>query len=430
MKKYINIIFSLALLSVGTTQVSAQVLDSSFSYKEIDYTTFVRLVGKNNLAYSAEKFNVDIAEAEILQARVFPDPELSFEASDNGQRRMKMGYGFASELSWTVELGGKRHARLDVAKDQVQMTRLLLEDYFRNLRADATLAYLTALQNKMLLDVQQTSYEQMKKLAEADSIRYRLGSISQVDARQSKLEASTMLNEVFAAEAEWKSALADLSTLLGDEQIDFLWNPTGDLKGLGRDFVLSEIIGEAKMNRADLQAALQQKNLSASLLKLAKANRAIDLGLSLGMDYASYVNNVIAPTPSMTTVKVGVSVPLKFSNKHPAEVRSAQWGMLQAEKEHKQTALVIQSEVTQAYHGYQAAQKQVAQFEAGLLTDAQAILDGKIYSYQRGESSLLELLDAQRTYIEVQQNYYVTQYNCAAALVELERAVGIWDINF
>jgi cobalt-zinc-cadmium efflux system outer membrane protein len=43
---------------------------------------------------------------------------------------------------------------------------------------------------------------------------------------------------------------------------------------------------------------------------------------------------------------------------------------------------------------------------------------------------LLEVLNAQRTYNEVQQRYYQTLYSYAAALVELEKAAGIWDINF
>ncbi|MFQ3574819.1 MAG: TolC family protein, partial [Cytophagales bacterium] len=62
--------------------------------------------------------------------------------------------------------------------------------------------------------------------------------------------------------------------------------------------------------------------------------------------------------------------------------------------------------------------------------DAKLVLDGKIYSYQRGETSLLEVLNAQRTFIGVQQAYYQTLFAYAAALVELERVVGIWDLEF
>lgn len=428
-KKYIKLLLGLIFLSISCT-VHSQKIDTAFAKKPIDYLTYINLVGKNNLAYSAEKFNINIADAAIQTSRIFPDPELGFGWFDNGQRRMKMGYGFNSALSWTLEMGGKRKARIEVARNQAQLSRLLLDDYFRNLRADATLAYLLAIQNRIVLDVESDSYLQMKKLAESDSIRFKLGVITQVDARQSKLEAGTMLNDVFSAEAEWKTSLANLSLLSGKAKDSSLWYPQGDFSGFERQFSLQDLIIEGQNNRADLKAALQSKNVSQSLLKQAKADRVMDLGLSFGINNASYVRNTIAPTPAMTTVNAGISIPLKFSNNRSGELRAAQYGTLQAEATYKQTELQIQTEVTQAYFNYIAAQKQVNQFKYGLLTEAKAILEGKIYSYKRGQSSLLEVLNAQRTYNDVQHDYYGALYNYAVALVEVERATGIWDINF
>jgi cobalt-zinc-cadmium efflux system outer membrane protein len=73
--------------------------------------------------------------------------------------------------------------------------------------------------------------------------------------------------------------------------------------------------------------------------------------------------------------------------------------------------------------------QQVKRYDEELLTQAQMVIDGKIYSYNRGETSLLEVLDAQRTYNELQTGYIETLYNCLASLVELERNAGIWDIK-
>lgn len=63
------------------------------------------------------------------------------------------------------------------------------------------------------------------------------------------------------------------------------------------------------------------------------------------------------------------------------------------------------------------------------LAQAKQVVDGKKYSYERGETSLLEVLDAQRTYDSVQTLYYETLFSYSAALVELERSIGIWDIK-
>lgn len=84
----------------------------------------------------------------------------------------------------------------------------------------------------------------------------------------------------------------------------------------------------------------------------------------------------------------------------------------------------------QAYWSYELCSKQVEQYDNGLLRQAAEVMEGKNYSYQRGEVSLLEVLDAQRTYDEVQAQYIETLFNYSVALVELERAVGLWDITF
>lgn len=406
------------------------IIDTLFSKQTISYPDFIGLVGKNNLSYAAEKFNLNIAEANILTAGIFPDPELGFGWFDNGQRRMNMGYGFSSELTWTLELGGKRKARIELAKSESELTKYLLQDYFRNLRADATINYLAAMLNKLLLDVQLNSYQTMNQLAKSDSIRFKLGSITQLDARQSKLEAVKMLNDVYQAEAEWKATLVNLSVLLGLKQTDTLFIAIGDFGRFDRIFNMQDLITAAQNNRADLLAAMQNRNVSQNILKLAKANRVMDLGLNGGVGYSSYNRNVVAPTPGFTTLNAGISIPLKFSNNRPGELKAAYYTNQQAELQYRQIELQIQTEITQAYFNYQALQKQVQQFNNGLLTEAKAVLDGKIYSYQRGETSLLEVLNAQRTYNEVQQAYYQTLYNYAVALVELERAAGIWDINF
>ncbi len=421
-------IFCVCLFAIHY-QCLAQI-DTTFNKITIGYADYISLVGKNNLGYVAEKFNIDIAEANIESAKVFPDPELGIGWFDNGQRRMNMGYGYSAQVGWVLELGGKRKARIELAKSEKEVIQLLLLDYFRNLRADATISFLAALQNKFLLDVLLNSYQTMYRLAQSDSIRFRSGAITQLDARQSKLEAQTMLNDVFQAEAEWKASLADLALLLGQKQKDSLFVALGSFNNFERNFDLADLIATAQSNRADLLAALRSKNIAQNLLNLAKANRVIDLGLVTGIGYASYDRNVVAPTPSFTPITAGIAIPLKFSNNRSGELKAAYYNALQTETRYQQAEVQIQAEVTQAYFQYQATRKQVQQFNNGLLEESRAVLDGKIYSYQRGETSLLEVLNAQRTYNETQLAYYQTLFNNAAALVELERAAGIWDINF
>ncbi|HHW81154.1 MAG TPA: TolC family protein [Bacteroidales bacterium] len=423
----------IALLLLLGLDISAQTDTISNNYyveKPIDYNTYLNLIIDNNLSFAAEKFNVDIAEANVKSAHSFPDPELSFEGTDNGERRMKMGYEFAASLDWTLELGGKRKARIELAKSESEVSKSLLEDFFRNLRAEATLKYLIALRNERLYNSQLEAYNNMQEIARADSLRYQFGEISEVTARQSKLEARTIFNSVLEAESEYQNSMLDLMLLVNKQPGDTILKPIGDFDRFNRDFLLQDLIITAQNNRSDFLAALQNKSVAKRLIDLERANRKIDLGLSVGVEYASYVRNVVAPTPSHTPVSVGISIPLKFSNKHNSELRIAKFNQQQIEYEYAQIENQIEIGVIQAFRQYNSMRRQLKAFNDGILEEAKSILDGRIYSYKRGENSLLEVLDAQRTYNEIQQNYHDTLFKTAAALVELEKSAGIWDIAF
>lgn len=428
MKKTINIknafllLFCITLPALLFAQTNATI-------KPLSYIEFLNRIGQYNLDYNAALLELDIALAEAESAKVFEDPTLSFEATDNGERKMQMGYEFESSLEWTLGLGGKRKARINAAQSQVELTKTLLSDYFKNLRADATLQFLKTSKEKSILDVKINSYETMKKLAHSDSIRFELGDIMEIDTRQSKLEAISLLNEVTQQEADWKNALYELNNLMGHQELDSLYYPNEKLNDSNKAYDLQNLITIAQENRDDLKTALQNKKLNQELLKLVKAERKTDLGLSIGVGNSTVAHNEIAPTPAFTSLSAGISIPLKFSNKNKGELKAAQYAVDQSDILYKASERNLKTEVYQAYGQFKASQKQLKQFDLDLLESAQRILKGKTYSYQRGETSLLEVLDAQRTFNEVQENYYETQYAYGVALVELQRVVGIWDIN-
>lgn len=423
MKKIIFILISIFIVVVA----KAQVVDEYVA--PISYSQYLDLVIKNNVEYAAERLNVDIAKANIRAAGVIPDPELTIEGTDNGERKMQMGYEIGASLDWTMELGGKRRARVELAKSESDLAISLLDNFYRELRAEATLEFLSALRNENLYNTQLEAYENMNKLAMADSLRYLFGEISQVTARQSKLESRTLLNEVMRAETEWINGLLYLDKYVNKETNDTILKPMGDFSAFDRDFVLEDLIITAQNNRSDLLAALQNVEVARKVVRLERANRKIDLGLNLSVSHATYAHNEVAPTPAHTPISVGVSIPLKFSNRRNSGLKVAQFQRRQAEYSYAQIENEIAIEVSQAYRLYNTMRSQLKQFDDGILEEAKIILDGRIYSYNRGENSLLEVLDAQRTYNDIREQYFETLYNTAAALVELERSVGIWDIN-
>lgn len=428
--KWISLLVTCFLLLWVCPNAVAQVQKAQLPSQKITYHDFLNRIGTQNLGYIAEKYNLDIADAEVEAAKIFPDPELSFGWVDNGERRMEMGYGFEAELSWDLELGGKRKARKNLANSQRVLATLELQNYFQELRAEATIAFLESLQHRMLVDVKQDSYESMKQISKSDSIRFTLGQISKVESVQSRLETKSMKNEVADAENDWENSLLELKKMFASRQADSLYIPEGNFEKFDRLFDLTELVQTARNQRTDYLVAKQNQTVSSNEVRLAQAERVVDLGLSLGVENNSFVRNAVAPTPGHTAVKAGISVPLKFSNKKDAALKTALYEQKQAELEYRDVELELEKEIAQALRTYLTKQKQIQLFEQSMLAEAKEVLDGITYSYQRGASSLLEVLNAQRTYNETREAYVEARFDYAVALVELEKAVGIWDIEF
>jgi len=423
MKKYI-LILSILLIIPYCSNAQEEI---PFKHYNIGFSEYLEMVKNHNLEFAAEKLNISIAEAAVEASKVFNDPFLSFDVTSDSENRLRAGYGFSSELVKTIDLGGERKARIDLSRSEKDLTAALVNDYLRNLQADATLFYIEAMKHRQLFLVRYNSYQTMKKLAEADSIRYKLGSIMEIDAIQSKLETGILRNELIHAISEWKNSLWDIAVLTGSSKNDTLFLPSSHLHEVSRDFVLEKLINEALNNRADLQAALLNKNVSRNALQLTKKERNTDIDVKVGFSN-SYLTGM--GSPSATGLTAGIAVPLRFSNLYKGDIKMAEARIEQAENLYDHAELKIRSEITQAWEYYMDYCRQVENFTNGLLENAESVRKGKIYSYQRGETSLLEVLNAQRTYNDIQTAYYETRFNQAAALIELEKASGIWDISF
>jgi outer membrane protein, heavy metal efflux system len=419
-------IFIVTILFLKLYSLSAQE-EVPFKHYNLPFKEYIELVRTHNLQFAAEKLNINISEAAIEAARVFNNPYLSLDWTREKENRISTGYGFSSELGKTIDIGGKRKARIDLSKSEKELTTALVADYFRNLRAEATLFYLEAMKHRQLFIVRNNSYQTMKKLAEADSIRYKLGSIMEIDAIQSKLETGILHNELIHAISEWKNSLWDISLMTGIAKTDTLFLPSSHLHNVSRKLELSRLITEALNNRADLQAALLNKDVSQKALRLTRKERNTDIDLKAG-----FANSYLPgeKTPAATGITAGIVIPLKFSNFSKGDMKMAGFRVQQADIQFDQAELKIQSEITQAWEYYMDYCRQVENFNNGLLENAENVRRGKIYSYQRGETSLLEVLNAQRTYNEIQTTYIETLFYQAAALIELEKAAGIWDIDF
>lgn len=415
MKMNLRYSILLVLLMAGAVCIPSLAQVRKYPQQDISFTEYLNRVGKSNLGYLAERLNVSIADAETVAQKVLPDPELEFEAgSDN----------FSLGLSYSLELGNKRGNRIRLARSRAELEKLLLEQGFQDLRADAADLFFEAILQRELLGVQNRSYQYMLQLSQSDSLRYAAGEITENDARQSKLEAMTLLNAVYTQEAAYQSALVMLNRYMG-ATADTLNIPLGDWEELSRDFALAELISAGLDNRIDLLAAQKSTEVSTREHKLTRAERRPDIGLS-----ASYERDWHGFLPPARSAIGGVSIPLKFSNTNKGAIKATKLRITQSEVRERDMELQIQAEIHQAWYNYEAEKKKVFQYKAGVLEDSRKVLDGMVYKYKRGETNILDVLVAQRTYNEVQQGYLETMKGYVTSLVELERACGIWDICF
>lgn len=394
----------------------------------LTYKDYLALVYGRNLEYAAERLNSDVAAAEVQAAKVFNDPQLFVEYGNNQERKLEMGQSVALELAKTVSFG-KRSASIGLAQKEKELSDALLADYFRNLRADVTLVYLEALKQHRLYHFRERTYLYMERLAKGDSTKQLSGKVTEVDAVESRLEANIMYNELQQAKAEMLNVLGRLSLVTGSIDPDTLYVPESNWQKPVQRFDLKTLIETALANRTDLVVAQKNVEVAQKGFTVACRERNMDIDLALNVSKNTRVHNEEAPAPPFTGVTACVGIPLKFSNLNKGGVDAAQARVQQSELQYQQVQLQVQGEVMEAYRNYKSSDEQVSRYEDGLLRQAEQVVKGKIYSYNEEGTSLLDVLAAQRTCDEVNTLYIEALYNLSAALVELERSAGIWDIE-
>ena len=425
--KNIKVILTIVLLSISIHSLAQS--KNGKIYKDISYPQFLEQIIKNNLSYAVEKYKLPVADAELYASRMIADPELNVKWVDNGDKQLKSGYGFEAELGWEIALSGKRKARANLAKNELARTEFEVRAFFEELRTQATIQYAEAIKNKMIEEIQKQSYRAMVDLAKSDSLRFQMGQISKVESIRSSLEAKSIKLEWKNASSEWYNSLEELKVFLGDSEKHSIYLPKGNLENATRMFEIETLLEQAPYLRSDYLAIKQQQFVAEADVKRAKAERAIDLGLSVGVESDAFFNDIIVPRPEGTLVTFGLTIPLKFSNAKNSELKIAKIYEEQAQLENQLALQEMNKEIVQAFRNYNNKLEQKELFENEMLEQAKEVLDGRLYSYKRGSSSLLELLEAQRVYNETQQNYVETLFESITALVQLERTVGIWDIE-
>jgi cobalt-zinc-cadmium efflux system outer membrane protein len=405
-KKMKKSLLLLTLILAGTT-AGAQ---------DISYGEYMERVLGNNIALTAKRMDIEIADAGVTGSKVYNDPNIGLTYSNNELWNNGIGQTIELELGKSFTFGVRR-SRMDLADRERKQAVALLEEYMRHFRADATITYLEHLRAAMLLDESIQIHNDLSEVATNDSLRYVRGDIAQSDWLESRMAQGVARNAMLEAEANLNNTAIKMGYYMGSLENAAELRGSGTLEISEQPAPLEQYTSLAIEHRADLAVALSKADLATAKQKFNNALRRPELDVKLGASY-----NIAAPY--FTTVKAGISVPLKFSNLNKGARLQDEILVKQANLEIEEARLLVEAEVMQAYNNFRYATKQSETFSAAMLGDMRQVVESKRKAYEMGEIAFHDYLIVQRNESEMRGEYIDALFSKAVAWVEMQRAVG------
>jgi cobalt-zinc-cadmium efflux system outer membrane protein len=379
---------------------------------------------QNHPSLMAERANIGIADARILTARLRPNPEVSTE----GDHLDLLGTGFnetngggPTEFSlrtdFPIELGGKRERRIDVAEKSKSVVELAFLDAVRVLTLEVRNTCVDALLARENLDLARLNLDSLNRIVAINAARVKAGDIPEVDLIRSRVAALQYANAVRRAELAVQEAALRLKTVLGRSLGSPPPEVSGDLQRESAALALEELRATALDSRPDLRALRLDQGRAAAELRLQLAQAKPDL--TVGAEYRRQQVNA-----QSNSLGFFVSAPLQIFNRNQGEIARARQEQRQGGLRVHALELVVAGEVENAYNRFQTAQGLLQAIRGQLLEGARDVREITDYSYQRGEATLLQLLDAQRAYNDTMQDYNEARAEYARSLYLLDAVSG------
>ena len=385
--------------------------------QNISYGEYMECILQDNIALTAKSLDIDIADATVTASKIFNDPILAVSYTNNEDWSKRLGQGIEVELGKTFTFGVRRE-RMDIADSERRQTIALLEEYMRNFRADATIAYLEHLRAGMIHTEALEVYRSISEVAVNDSIRFIKGDIAESDWLESRMAQGVARNAVLEAEAELCNTAITMGYYMNNLDGAENMRGTGTLEISEQPASINDYIQTALERRPDIIIALESADIAKAKARFNKAQRRPELDVNIGATY-NFSN------PDFTTIKAGIAVPLKFSSLNKGERVIDATLAQQAEIEVREARLQVEAEVMQAYRTFGFTSKQAETFSHEMLNDMRKVVENKRKAYELGEIPFLDYLIVQRNENEMRHQYIDALFKKAAAWVELQRATGL-----
>ncbi len=358
-----------------------------------------------NLSLAARRYDIEIARAEIITARLRPNPEMGaeFEQLEPGGPYSDESE-YAMGIEFTIEAPGKRRSRIREAERATSVVEFEFEDFIRELILETQQAALEIKLTEANLTLVRNNLEAAESIVELTEALYEAGEIDGIELRRARLLVPQTRNELRSREVELDDALREFNRLLDNSNNRY--TVRGDFRATGDIPPLDEAMRQALELRPDMRAALAERERASADLSLQRAERRPDV--TFGTEVRRFRGNG-------SYLGLSVSVPLPLFDRNQGEISRAQYEQLQADAELLALRAEVQNDLRSA-HTRLSLNLDLLESVTLELNEARQLYEITDTSYRSGAASLLEVLDARTAVNEAEENYNEIRANIARDL--------------
>lgn len=379
-----------------------------------------------NPTLRAQQLAVQESRTQEITAYLRPNPDFT-GASDgtqlapsNGVWRPFAGTQISGSLSYLHERDHKRELRLESARKGTAISESQLADTQRTLLFNLRNAFVQTLQAKALLANSQENLEYFDKEFGLHRDRFNAGDISRLDLNRILLQRVQFEQDYQTAQVNMRTAKITLLMLLNDHTPVDRFDVTGPYEFSPALLPLAEYRNIALAERPDLRLAMQTIEKAQSDHRLAVANGSTDPTFSGWITHNPSFNNPF----DANTIGASVTIPLRIFDRNQGEKARTEIDIRHAERSKDITQAQIFSDVDSAYYTLLSTTNLLRPYQDTYLKVAADVRDTTSFSFQHGQASLIDYLDAQRDYRATRVAYINLIGSYLTAVGQLNMAVG------
>jgi cobalt-zinc-cadmium efflux system outer membrane protein len=369
----------------------------------------------------AARTTIQQSEAQEITASLRPNPALGWDAlfiplspSDWTIDNLDQNQQFDLGVSYLIERGGKRHRRVDAARDATSVAKYQVGDTERTLVFNVAQEFINAQLADSILDFAQRDLASFRQTVNVSGERYRAGDISQADFLKIELQLLQFQTDVAGAQVAKVQALAGLRQMLGYDAVPDQFDVAGEMQPQLLQLNLDDLRLRALKSRPDLLGAQQVVHAAQSQVALAKANGKVDL--TAGLSYTHIIGQ--------NSLSAVFSIPLPVFDRNQGEIARTRFASTQAQEQAYAASDAVLTDVRNGYESFLTTQQVVQLYTSGYLKQAQDSRDISEYAYKKGAASLLDYLDAERSYRATELAYRQALASYLISVEQLKAAVG------